>query len=55
MTSVKLFSDGADMRCQNLLLALKDIVYERGKGMPVPSVIGTIEILKNDIIREQRE
>lgn len=55
MTAVKLFSDGGDMRCQNLLIALKDIVYERGKGLPVPSIIGTIEILKLDIIKEQGE
>ena len=44
---------GADLRCQELLVALKSEIYSRGNGMPVPSIIGVIEILKIDILKEQ--
>jgi len=54
-TNVKSLRNGADQRCETLLQALKDEVYERGAGMPVPSVIGVIEVLKQQILREQEE
>jgi hypothetical protein len=50
-TVVSLF-DG-DPRAHTLFEALKDVVYERGKGMPVPTVLGVLEILKSDITHSE--
>jgi hypothetical protein len=43
-----------DPRCEALLQALKKEIYARCQGMPVPSIIGTLEILKLDILEEQK-
>ncbi len=51
--TVKLFE--GDMRLENLLQALKSEVYKRCEGLPVPAIIGVIEILKLTIIREQED
>ncbi|UMO76008.1 hypothetical protein [Planktothrix phage Pra-JY27] len=44
---------GADMRCETLLQALKSLIYERGAGLPIPSIIGTLRILEHEILKEQ--
>lgn len=49
---VKLFE--GDMRCENLLLALEKLTYEQGDGMPLPLIIGTIDLLKDKIIEDNR-
>jgi hypothetical protein len=49
---VSLFG-GADLRCEALLQELKAVIYDRAKGMPIPSIIGTLRILELEIIREQ--
>lgn len=51
--TINLF-DG-DMRCETLLSALLDLIYERGNGLPMPSVIGVIELLKLELIKNQEE
>lgn len=43
-----------DERCETLLQALKDLIYERAIGMPMPLIIGTIELMKHEIIKEQQ-
>jgi hypothetical protein len=44
---------GADLRCETLLQALRDVVYERGEGVPFPSVVGVIRLLEYMIMEEQ--
>lgn len=44
---------GADLRCEELRKIIKNIVYERGNGIPVPSIIGVLEIIKLEIYEEQ--
>lgn len=51
MTQIKPIFEG-DMRYETLLQALCDTVYERGKGLPVPGIIGVLEILKIKIMEE---
>ncbi len=41
-----------EKKCSTLLDALEDVVYERGVGMPIASILGTIELLK-DLIKEK--
>ncbi len=48
---VKLYN--GDMRCENLLQSLKESIYEQAANMPIPLIIGTLEILKHEIIKEQ--
>lgn len=36
-----------DRRCETLLNALEDTVYERGQGLSMPAVIGVIDLLKD--------
>lgn len=38
-----------DPRCEVLLDALREVMYERGKGLPIPSVLGVLEILKDEV------
>jgi hypothetical protein len=44
---------GADERCETLLQALRALIYERGAGMPVPSILGVLRILEHELLREQ--
>lgn len=37
-----------DMRCETLLQSIKSLIYERGIGLSVPTIIGILEILKLD-------
>lgn len=50
---IRLFE--GDMRCQNLLDSLEDLVYERAKGMSIPAIIGIIELLKIRIIEAHND
>lgn len=52
MSNIIKLSEG-DLRCESLLEALKAVVYERGVDMPIPSIIGILELLKFEIIKEQ--
>ena len=45
---------GADLRCDELRKSIKELIYERGDGMPIPSIIGVLEILKLEIYEEQK-
>ncbi len=51
---IKELFNGADMRCEELLKAMEAIIYERGEGIPIPSIIGTIEILKSKIMEDSK-
>jgi hypothetical protein len=42
-----------DERMESLLQALKAEIYDRTEGVPIPSIIGVLEILKLEIIKEQ--
>jgi hypothetical protein len=44
---------GADPRCETLFQALRDVVYARGSGIPVPSIIGVLRLLEHRIIRDE--
>lgn len=50
MSVEKLFE--GDQRCEVLLEAVLTTVYERGKGLPIPSVIGILELAKLSIIKD---
>lgn len=39
-----------DMRCDTLFKAVREVLYERGNGLPVPSVLGVLDLLKHDVI-----
>jgi hypothetical protein len=43
-----------DERLETLLQALKKEIYERANGVPIPTIIGLLEVLKFVIIEEQK-
>ena len=49
----KLFE--GDPRLQSLTDAIKELIYERGVGLPVPAIIGVIEMVKLEILDEAKE
>lgn len=55
MMTIDKFNDGGDLRCETLLQTLKDVIYERGSGLPMPLIIGTIRLLEYQILKEQYE
>ena len=40
-----------DQRCQTLLDALADVLYDRGKGLPLPSTLGVLRLLEHEVIQ----
>jgi len=44
-----------DQRLETLLQTLKNEIYERGEGIPVPAIIGVIELLKLEIVKESND
>jgi len=46
---IKLYS--GDQRCARLLEALEVTILEKATGMPIPSIIGCLELMK-DIVRK---
>ncbi len=44
---------GGDPRCETLLQALLEALYERGKGLPIPLVIGVLRLAEHRVIRDQ--
>lgn len=40
--------------CQTLLDTLAEILYERGKGLPLTSTLGVLELLKYEVIENAR-
>lgn len=43
-----------DQRCQSLLDALAEVLYERGKGLPLPSTLGVLRLLEYELIENAR-
>lgn len=41
-----------DPRCEQLLTALQQVLDERGTGLPIPAVLGTIDILKEVVMQD---
>ena len=41
-----------DPRCEQLLNAILEIVYDRGCMMPIPSILGVIDLVKIEIIKD---
>lgn len=54
MTKVVKLHDG-DLRCQALLDALADVLYERGKGLPLPATLGVLRLLEYEVIQNALE
>jgi len=52
-TNVVKFMDG-DLRIENLMQALEDVIYERGKGLQFATIIGTIDLLKLQLLDNQK-
>lgn len=44
-----------DTRYQNLYENLKDQIYILADGLPIPGIIGVIEMIKLDLLREQEQ
>ncbi len=49
----KLFE--GEKRCETLLDAILEVIYERGEGLPIPQIIGVIELCKHSIIKKVEE
>ena len=54
-TTPILMFGGADPRCEALLCAIMSTIYERGKGMPFPSILGTLRLVEISLLSEQNE
>lgn len=52
MTKVLQLHDG-DLRCQALIDALEEVVLDRGRGMPIPSILGVLRLLEHQIISSE--
>lgn len=48
--SVEKFAGGGDLRAATLLEELEKVVYSRGNGIPIPTIIGVLELLKFNLI-----
>ena len=44
---------GADMRADALVKAIKALIYERGQGMPIPTILGCLRMVEIEIYAEQ--
>jgi len=44
-----------DQRFETLVDAIKDLLYDRGEGLPVSGIVGVLEIAKLDILKEAME
>lgn len=53
-TTIVKFST-SDKRIENLMQALEDVVYERGKDLSFATIIGTIDLLKIQLFESQME
>lgn len=54
MADIIKFAQG-DPRIDNLMKALEDVVYERGQGLQFATIIGTIDLLKLQLLDNQKE
>lgn len=43
----KLFT--GDPRCEQLFNAMQAVMFERGEGLPIPSILGVLELLKDTV------
>lgn len=48
----KLLTPEDSNELEEILLALKDKLLEMGEGLPIPTVIGILEIMKHEIIQD---
>lgn len=53
MTNIVKFTK-SDPRIENLMQALEDVVYERGQGLQFATIIGAIDMLKLQLLENQR-
>jgi hypothetical protein len=44
-----------DKKAETLLDAVLDTVYERGDGMPIPTILGVLDLVKIHIINTETE
>lgn len=44
----------SDQRLQTLLDALAEVLYERGQGLPLPSILGIIRLLEHEVIENAK-
>jgi hypothetical protein len=51
-TVIQLFR--GDQRCQSLFDALAEVVYERGKGLPLPTTLGVLRLLEYEVIENAK-
>lgn len=54
MSNVIKFTE-SDLRIKNLMQALEDVIYERGRGLQFATIIGTIDLLKLQLLDNQKE
>lgn len=46
---------GGDKRCQTLYQCLVDIIVERGAGLPLPAILGTLTLVERMLIDSAAE
>ena len=44
-----------DQHSQTLTDAVLEVLYERGEGVPIPSILGVLELVKLHIVNETLE
>lgn len=54
MSNIQRLFEG-DPRCEIIVEHVIDLLYERARGMPIPSIIGVLELVKLQIIKEAEE
>lgn len=53
-TVIPLFG-GDDPRLGELMVAVLELIRERGKGLPFASVLGVVRLVEDQLIRDQRD
>ncbi len=52
-TNVIRFTNG-DPRIETLMQSLEDVVYERGQGLQLATIIGAIDLLKIQLLEDMK-
>ena len=52
MTAKVIPLHSGDKRCSALFEALHDVLHERCEGMPMPAIVGVLELLKIEVIND---
>ena len=51
MTKIEKLFNG-DKRCENILEHIMDLLHKEADGMPIPAILGILELTKVEILKE---